>query len=118
MKKIYLFLAALSLTISVMANPVSKKAAANIAKSFFAKQLSEDGFSSNGKSDDAPVVMVYESDELYVFNGQSGFVVVSADDQTPPVLGWSDNKQLHSEHKPSCEGMARKLRRTDSGSEG
>ena len=98
MKKIYLFLAALSLTASVMANPVSKKAAANIAKSFFAKQLPEGGLSSNGKSDDAPVVMAYESDELYVFNGQSGFVVVSADDQTSPVLGWSDSKQFDSQN--------------------
>lgn len=98
MKKIYLFLAALSLTASVMANPVSKKTAANIAKSFFAKQLPEDGFSSNGKSDDTPVVMAYESDELYVFNGQSGFVVVSADDQTSPVLGWSDSKQFDSQN--------------------
>ena len=98
MKKIYVFLAVLSLTISAMANPVSKKTAANIAKSFFAKQLSEDGFSSNGKSDDTPVVMAYESDELFVFNGQRGFVVVSADDQTTPVLGWSDAKQFDSQN--------------------
>ena len=98
MKKIYVFLAVLSLTISAMANPVSKKTAANIAKSFFAKQLPEGGLSSNGKSDDTPVVMAYESDELYVFNGQSGFVVVSADDQTTPVLGWSDAKQFDSQN--------------------
>ena len=85
MKRHFTILTLLTLTVGLMANPVSKKKAANIAKDFFAQKATNRASSANSS-----VEMAYESDELYVFNGNGGFVVVSADDQAAPVLGWSD----------------------------
>lgn len=97
MKRFYAILTVLSLTTGLMASPISKKAAANIAKDFFAQKATNSTNSINGKAAETSVNMAYESDELYVFNGNSGFVVVSSDDQTTPVLGWADGEQFDAQ---------------------
>ena len=98
MKKLYVFLAFLSLTASMMANPVSKKSAAGIARDFFAQKASNSSKCAVRESAEPSVEMAYESNELYVFNGNDGFVVVSGDDQTEPVLGWSEEEQFDAQN--------------------
>ena len=97
MKQISLLLAIISLTTNIMASPVSKQEAASIAKSFFAQKAPNSTNSLDINPIEATVEMAYESNELYVFNGNGGFVVVSADDKTAPVLGWSDGKPFDAQ---------------------
>lgn len=90
-------MAIISLTTNMMASPVSKNEAADIAKKFFDQKAPNSTNSLDINSVEATVEMAYESNELYVFNGKDGFVVVSADDKAAPVLGWSDGKPFDAQ---------------------
>ncbi|MBR3710484.1 MAG: thiol protease/hemagglutinin PrtT [Bacteroidales bacterium] len=84
MKRILLVLALLSCGLSMKANPVGLEEARSLGQLFvranfeFSRQSSE-------------LTLVYALPSFYIFNvGESGFVILSADDYYRPVIGYSD----------------------------
>lgn len=99
MKKILLFLLAMTLVVSnLIAKPVDQ-ATARKAGAGFAQVI----FSTGAKTDDMRLVVT--TDSYFVFNiGAAGFVIVSADDSFRPIIGYSDEGAFPIEN-PSPEMM-------------
>ncbi len=99
MKKISFTLFAILLIISnLVANPVdqamARKAGAGFAQSTFSTVMRSDQMD-----------LVKATDAYYVFNiGQTGFVIISADDSFRPIVGYSDEGTFPTEN-PSPEMM-------------
>ena len=108
MKKLsFIIVLLLCFTAGATADPVTKSVAQQTAEAFMAKRgmKKADGLSltyqarprtSNGKA--APAANAF----YYVFNnpGQGGFVIVSGDDATEQILGYSDTGSFDSENIP------------------
>ena len=98
MKKVYLLALCFAYTYSVFAGPVTEKQALEKAhqfmpgKSFSLKQTAE---SNNGL--DQVTVSPY-----YIFNAgdNAGFVIVSGDDRTKAILGYSDSGTIDVNNLP------------------
>ncbi|MBO4660393.1 MAG: Spi family protease inhibitor, partial [Prevotella sp.] len=85
------------------ANPVSKKAAQQVAQEFMQQQLNIQG------SHRAPRMVKVnapssnqEFESLYLFNASDGqgYVVVSGDDRTEPILGYSTSGSIDLDNMP------------------
>ena len=85
------------------ADPVSKKAAQQVAQEFMQRQLNIQG------SHRAPRMVKLntsssnqEYESLYLFNASDGqgFVVVSGDDRTEPILGYSTSGSIDLDNIP------------------
>ena len=122
MRKI-LFLASLLLSVTMLAGPVSPDAAHRAANAFILKhhtgaslkstpvsapRLSASGNSTSGQA------------SYYVFNtiGDRGFVIVSGDDRTTDILGYSDNGKFDPANVPVnmkawLDGYARQIAALD-----
>lgn len=91
MKKYYLFLTSILLlfTVTISAGPVTKSDARKTAQDFFVKK----GLSVKGEPFKAPrknAASQKDDAAYYVFNAaEKGFVIVSGDDRTAPILGYS-----------------------------
>lgn len=96
MKKILLTLLAFMATMAVNAEQVSKKQALQKAQQFMpGKQFGEGrSFARSGN--------LSESEPFYVFNaeGNQGFVIVSGDDRTTEILGYSDKGEITEKNMP------------------
>ena len=88
---------------TVWAKPVSKKAARQVAQEFMQRQLSVQG------SHRAPQMVSVEAAQgsqeneyVYLFNASDGqgFVVVSGDDSTAPILGYSTQGRIDAGEMP------------------
>ena len=91
MKKFYSLLGVLMLTLAVSAAPVSREQALGEARAFLLKNVQ--GKSGMKLAPARQSLTIGAADEAYfIFNVGSGqgFVVVSADDRTPAVLGYAD----------------------------
>ena len=101
MKKIY-FLTCLSLLFALtsLAGPVTKSDAKKTAQDFFVKK----GLSVKGEPFKAPRKKVSSQNNdaaYYVFNAQDkGFVIVSGDDRTAPILAYSLNDKFDENELP------------------
>ena len=88
MKKIYAIISLLLLALYASANPVSKELAKKVAINFFSAKKSS-------AIDTFQVTNIYthfeESKEaFYIFSfPKGGFVIVSADDEANPIIGYS-----------------------------
>ena len=89
MKKLYLSLICLTISLLTVAQPVSQQEAATVAQRFLASQ---------GKTLVRCAKTVGDADNpaLYIFNAENGFVVVSGNTNVQPVLCFSDH-QLYSD---------------------
>ena len=89
MRKTYLFLICLTLSLLAVAQPVSQQEAAAVAQRFLASQ---------GKTliGCAKTIGDVHNPALYIFNAENGFVVVSGDKNVMPVLSFSDH-QLYND---------------------
>ena len=93
---------ALMCAVIVSADPVSKSVARQIAKNFLQGQ----GKTVKGEPARAPRMKVdgrlNETAAYYVFNSSDneGFVIVSGDDQTEQVLGYSMNGAFDEDNMP------------------
>lgn len=98
MKKLILVLGAIMLAVSeLLAGPVSQTTARKVGVGFAQNRLSA------MKTDQ--IDLVKTTDAYYVFNiGQTGFVIVSADDSFRPIIGYSDEGAFPTEN-PSPEMM-------------
>ena len=96
MKKILLTLVAFMAAISLNAEQVSRQQALQKALKFMpGKRLSEAGFiASRGN--------VSDSEPYYIFNaeGKKGYVIVSGDDRTRPILGYAEHGNLEENQMP------------------
>lgn len=95
MKKILLLLITLTLLSAVTAKPVDEKVALKVAERFFAVQM--------GKSKQLHKVISSDSlnGVMYVFATEPvGFVVVSADDNAVPILGYSTTSRFSFDDMP------------------
>lgn len=94
LKNTILLFALTALIGSVFANPVDVKTAKKVASTFFATV-------SNSKADLDLVFQAQNETEtmtyFYVFGNSNGFILVSADDQTTPILGYSNDDPFFTE---------------------
>jgi hypothetical protein len=104
MKKTILFLLVLFLTASVFGRPVDEKTAKVIATNFITSRTSGKAFKTGTN-----LTLVYTSaskatnssqNYFYVFNSDHGFILVSAEDNTEPVLGYSDEGVFSPDNIP------------------
>ena len=75
-----------------MAAPVDEQSARRIASDFLRSKMPHVTRAASGELTRA-VTGVADGDSagIFVFNADNSFVIVSADDRTPAVLGYSDN---------------------------
>ena len=96
MKKVLFLLLAFMVTLAVNAQQVSRQQALQKAQQFMpGKQFGEaKSFARGEKSTDM--------EPFYIFNakGQKGFVIVSGDDRTEPILGYSDKGEISEKNMP------------------
>lgn len=102
MKKHILFLFWMLLpftAVSIHAEQVSKQEALLKAQQFMPnRQFGEVKVFARGEKVDSPA----EYETFYIFNaeGKKGFVIVSGDDRTEPILGYSDRGSLNPDSVP------------------
>ena len=90
MKKLLFLLLAFMATVAMNAEQVSRQQALKKAQQFMpSKQFGQAKSFARG---DSPTDM----EPFYIFNakGQKGFVIVSGDDRTEPILGYSDKGEI------------------------
>ena len=96
MKKLLFLLLAFMATVAMNAEQVSRQQALQKAKQFMpGKQFGNPkSFARAGSPTD--------QEPFYIFNaeGKKGFVVVSGDDRTEPILGYSDQGEISVENMP------------------
>lgn len=103
-KHILLFLLLTSVTTSLLAGNVSRQAAMKIASDFFiqhGKQLtSQPALAKSGSTSQSRGAQA----DYYVFNasGGDGFVIVSGDDTTMPVLGYVEHGSYDEATQPAA----------------
>jgi hypothetical protein len=104
MKNIFTMLFVAAFYIHMVAAPVDQQTAMKTGRNFIINNTTGKAF-KNG----AGLQLAYKSVSdatgssqvyFYVFNSADGFVIVSADDQTIPVLGYSDEGQFDGTHIP------------------
>lgn len=103
MKRFALFFSLFMLCLVVKANPVSRSQALKEAKSFLATKgvemnTSEAAYRAPRKAN----AQEGESSYYYIFNvgNDEGFVIVSGDDRTEQILGYSDSGSFDEENMP------------------
>ena len=96
MKKVLFLLLAFMVTLAVNAQQVSRLQALQKAQQFMpGKQFGQaKSFARGEKSTDM--------EPFYIFNakGQKGFVIVSGDDRTEPILGYSEKGEISEKNMP------------------
>lgn len=96
MKKLLFLLLAFMATVAMNAEQVSRQQALQKAQQFMpGKQFGQAKSFARG---DSPTDM----EPFYIFNakGQKGFVIVSGDDRTEPILGYSDKGEITEKNMP------------------
>ena len=99
MKKLLITLLTVMTTLTMNAERVSKQEALLKAQQFMPnKQFGEAKAFARGEKADSPA----EYETFYVFNAgnKGGFVIVSGDDRTEPILGYSDRGSLNPDSVP------------------
>ncbi len=90
-------------SMNIMAGPVSKEEALQKAAAFMAgkgKDMSGMTLARTAPRKAAPSKADAASAAYYIFNANEGFVVISGDDRTPEVLGYSDSGTFSEENMP------------------
>ena len=100
MKKLTFLLFALAFTSVMHAKQVTEEQALKIAQKFFKNKLLESRNLSRSKNAGQKTNVLQD---FYVFNAENkgGFVIISGDDRTPEVLGYSNNGCLDIDSMPS-----------------
>jgi len=89
----------------ICANPISKESAQKIAEEFMTQKAASRGVKRAARMQAVKALQwnVQTSDtSLYLFNASdgNGFVIVSGDDRTEPILGYSDIGTIDTENIP------------------
>ena len=96
MKKLYVFVLSVIAVLAANAEPVSRSEALQKARQFMpGKQFNANQASSRSKR------VMADKEPFYIFNAEEGgFVVISGDDRTVPVIGYSEKGQLLQDDMP------------------
>ena len=92
------------MAITVMADNVTPEEALQQAQSFLQNRESTSGINHAPRTTTAPrLTMVKQVKGLYVFNVENngGFIIVSNDDRTVPILGYSDSGTFDPDNIPA-----------------
>ena len=95
-KVIFIFLAFLCADFTLLANPVSKEKALSVATHFLVQQGGAD-ITLTDITASTPYTAFY----IFADRDGKGFVIVSADDCVPPILGYSTTSRFVTEHMPA-----------------
>jgi hypothetical protein len=95
MKRLFIFLISFVVAWSASANPISRESAQQKAADFISKNKAL----ARGHHQ---IKLASASDTYYIFNieANGGFIVVSGDDSTPEILGYSDEGSFDSQDMP------------------
>ena len=87
----------------VWADEIDEKQALNEAKAFLASHRSTSISGGKKMSSNTTLKLQGKVSGLYVFNATdgSGFIIVSNDDQTTPILGFGENGNIDTEKMPA-----------------
>ena len=122
MRKRILWVLTLAASLNAYAGEVSQQSAMQKAQSFLANRLNKQGGGRRAAQDIRLQAASSGHRELHVFNAEGGgFVILSANDQTAPVLGYSTSGRFNSSDLPPALqqlllSYAEQIRATDSGS--
>ena len=96
MKKLYVFVLSVIAVLAANAEPVSRSEALQKARQFMpGKQFNANQASSRSKR------VMADKEPFYIFNAEEGgFVIISGDDRTVPVIGYSEKGQLLQDDMP------------------
>jgi len=102
MKKISFLSALLALSTVVFAAPVGRQQAQQKAVAFLEKQNKSAQLSSSAPFRAKSAALTVEQSPYYIFNteGNKGFIIVSGDDRTEEILGYSDAGSFDPENIP------------------
>lgn len=108
MKKISIFLVLLSVSISSFAQKITKEAALEKAEIFIAEKMRSNSSArrtSKISKTNVNLTLADSKDEYFVFNkgNEAGYVIVSGDERSEPILGYSDEGNFDAENMP--EGL-------------
>ena len=116
MKKLYVFVLSVIAVLAANAEPVSRSEALQKARQFMpGKQFNANQAFSRSKR------VMADKEPFYIFNAEEGgFVVISGDDRTVPVIGYSEKGQLLQDDMPDnlrnwLEGYAEQLQAIENG---
>lgn len=116
MKKLYVFVLSVIAVLAANAEPVSRSEALQKARQFMpGKQFNANQASSRSKR------VMADKEPFYIFNAEEGgFVVISGDDRTVPVIGYSEKGQLLQDDMPDnlrnwLDGYAEQLQAIENG---
>ena len=98
-----MLLLALLISSVAWADNVTEEQALKQAKAFLASHRPTSNSGGKKMSSNAALKLQGKVSGLYVFNAidGSGFVIVSNDDQTTPILGFGDNGSIDTENMPA-----------------
>lgn len=102
MKKIFTFILALFSFTGIWAEEVTLEQALEQALTFLANQESTSGGSHRAQGVTPQLTLAAKVSGLYVFNveNEGGFIVVSNEDRTIPVLGFSESGSFNPDNMP------------------
>ena len=104
MKRLSLLLAMMAVCSITFAGPVTKDQAKQLATQFLQNKTSSQSSakSQNGSTSSVQLNDAEDADSYYIFNigNKSGFVVVSSDDRTESILGYSDSGSFDVNNVP------------------
>ena len=101
MKRVLLFLAVLiGFSTFLNGNPVDKETAKNIGAKYLKASTEMKNVDANNLEFVTAYTMSDGADAFYVFNTESGFVIVAADDCATPILGYSTEGQFVTDDIP------------------
>ena len=103
MKRAFLLIVSILLTLTVMAGDITPEQALQQARKFL-QQREADGSRVRRQPGTLPqLTMTRQVSGLYVFNVEDdgGFIIVSSDDRAKPVLGYSDSGSIDPDRMPS-----------------
>lgn len=103
MKKISFLSALLALSTVAFAAPVGRQQAQQKAVAFLEKQNKSAQLSSSAPFRAKSAALTVEQSPYYIFNteGNKGFIIVSGDDRTEEILGYSDAGSFDPENIPN-----------------
>ena len=116
MKKLYVFVLSVIAVLAANAEPVSRSEALQKARQFMpGKQFNANQAFSRSKR------VMADKEPFYIFNAEEGgFVIISGDDRTVPVIGYSEKGQLLQDDMPDnlrnwLDGYAEQLQAIENG---
>ena len=102
MKRLLFVIACLSLAVSVLADPVTASQARQKASQFLNKRVAKRARAKAPAANALKLMAAGKDNSYYIFNAgdDGGYVVVSGEDATEEILGYSDTGSINPDNMP------------------